>query len=319
MQNQSELRKKIKEIQNNNNLIVTEKNIEIQKLMSNKNIISVCTHYPNKKCDQFYFTCCNKIYNCLRCHNQYEEHKPELKTINCTNCTTHQEPSNSCINCEINFSPSYCDICFIWTDNPITHCIKCGLCRVGIQDSLFHCNHCNACFFTKDKENHKCTSLFTNQNCGYCLESTYSGQDNALPLKCGHIIHDKCLKASTNSGIYKCPICRKLICDVDWSSLKYEINLQPMPIEQINIGDTVKFSKLNTLFTIEEINNDLVKGYFVNTLLQNTNVYASLHINDLVKEPRKINIFCNECETNCLTNFHYLGNECINCGSFNTL
>ena len=65
--NQTELRNKIKDIQNNSNLTITEKNLQIQKLMSNKNIISNCTHYPNKKCDKFYFICCNKTYNCIFC------------------------------------------------------------------------------------------------------------------------------------------------------------------------------------------------------------------------------------------------------------
>ena len=323
MSNQLELRNKIKVIQSDINLTITEKNIKIQQLMSrnsplsNNSIISTCTHYPNKKCDQFYFTCCNKRYNCIRCHNEYEEHNRELKTIKCTDCNLEQEPSNCCINCEINFSPNYCNICYIWTDNSITHCNKCELCRVGESDKLFHCDVCNACFSSENKENHKCSdNLFINKNCAYCLESTFSGQDSALAIRCGHVIHTKCLKDSTDACIYKCPLCRKLIYDVDWTQLKYAIKLQPMPIE---IGDIVTFNKLNKLFKVKKINNNLVKGYFINTVLQNKKVYASLNIKDLNKEPRDITVFCNECEEYCVTNFHYLGNECINCNSFNTV
>ena len=80
------LRKSILEIKKNKNLSESEKNKEIQNLMNNKNIIDTdikdtCSHYPNKNCNYFYFSCCNKFANCIRCHNELlneNKHIPDL-------------------------------------------------------------------------------------------------------------------------------------------------------------------------------------------------------------------------------------------------
>lgn len=326
------LRQNIKNIQNNNNLSTEEKGKEIQKLMNNAsfassassdssdiNTIKKCEHYSYKKCDKFYFSCCNKFINCVRCHNEIDHkptnHKPILKYITCTKCNLLQKPSNKCENneCNIFFSKYYCDICSIWTDKNIIHCIDCGICRIGDKDSLFHCNSCETCF-NGSKESHICINKsYKEQICSYCLENIYDAQDSSISLKCNHIVHNKCLQNATKSKCYTCPTCRKSIYDIDWSSLKYLINIQPM-INELFVGDIVKCNVFGNLdFQINSIENNMYKGIFVGTY-----IHGIFNDKSLIKEPKRVDIYCNDCNKTSNVLFHYLGHECIHCESFNT-
>ncbi len=86
------IKTKIKNIQNDNLLSNIEKNTQIQNLMNvnynkYKNTNIICEHYLSKKCDNFYFSCCNIFSNCLRCHNDINNtHKPILQYIRCKEC-----------------------------------------------------------------------------------------------------------------------------------------------------------------------------------------------------------------------------------------
>lgn len=313
------LRTNIKNIQNNNNLSSDEKNKEIQKLMNNSSkpiSIKKCIHYPNKKCNNFYFLCCNIFTNCIRCHNELTEnnHLPILKCITCKECKLLQYPSNECKNnnCKILFSKNYCNTCFIWTDKDIVHCSECGICRIGNKDTLFHCNNCETCF--NDKLLHKCINKsYKEQICTYCMEHIHNAQDTSLSLRCEHIVHNKCLNNAMKSMCYTCPTCRKSIYDVDWTSLKYLINIQPM-INEIYVGDIVKCIVFgNLLFKINSIENNLYSGVFVNT-----NIKGTFNIESLYKDPKRVDIYCNDCNKISNTIYHYLGHECEYCNSYNT-
>jgi RING finger/CHY zinc finger protein 1 len=331
MSDKNDIKSKIKDIQLNKLLTNSEKNIQIQKLMNlNKHIHTIikCEHYPSKKCNNFYFSCCNIFTDCLRCHNDIDNsHKPILKKITCKKCKLFQNPSNKCINkdCNIIFSKNYCDICFIWTDKNIAHCEKCGFCRIGEKDKLFHCDNCEICFDICAKETHKCINKsYRDETCSYCLDSIHNSQDSSLSIQCGHFVHKKCLDNACKSNIYKCALCRKSMYKMNWVYLKYLINMQPMPEEDILIGDIVTCTKFgNIKFNVEEIINNennliIYKGSFPNWNINNKNVIGYFNIESLKKDVKKINIFCNDCETKSFTPFHYLGNECVNCNGFNT-
>ena len=76
MNNQDIIRKKIKEIQNDNNLTIIEKNTKIFNLMNSANSskqeennkILDCKHYE-RGCIIF-ADCCNKYYSCRICHDE---------------------------------------------------------------------------------------------------------------------------------------------------------------------------------------------------------------------------------------------------------
>jgi RING finger/CHY zinc finger protein 1 len=139
-----------------------------------------CKHYV-KNCSRFYFSCCDTIDPCHRCHLERgcEEKPPKIATISCNFCGTRQAPSARCMNpsCRRSFSESHCPICMIWTQSEITHCAGCGLCRVGTPESLFHCETCEACFHVAFKDRHRCVKIsMKEQRCPLCLEPTHSSQ-----------------------------------------------------------------------------------------------------------------------------------------------
>lgn len=327
---ESDKRLKIKNIQNNNALSMSEKSKEIQKIMSGNctindiNIIN-CNHYLNKKCNKFYFSCCNTFACCVRCHNEnmINNHKAELKYITCKKCKLLQIPSNLCIdtNCNTVFSNNYCSKCFIWTDKSIVHCDDCGICRIGDKNSLFHCNNCDACFSIDGKHLHKCVNIsYREQICAYCMESTHTSQDSSVSLKCGHLVHNKCLQSATKLHMYTCPSCRKSIYDLDWTSLKNLIEMQPMIEEDIYIEDIVECKVLGNLsFQVNDISINtygfkMYKGIFI----MNDIKYGSFNRESLKKPLKRVDIYCNDCDTKSNVLFHYLGHECLNCSSFNT-
>ena len=322
MSKNNNLRKQIKDIKNDVNLSETEKNIKIQQLMYNSNIVSlkpkICQHYPLKKCSKFNFSCCNSTAECVRCHNETSDHGSTLNTITCIECNIEQTPSNNCINCNILFSKSYCNICYIWTEKTIYHCDKCGICRVGDKESMFHCDKCDGCFDLSTKDIHECINIsYREQSCGFCLESVHNSQNVCFKIKCGHIVHNKCLDTAFNSDIIRCPMCYMSIYKMNWSLMKNLVEAQTMPEEDILIDDIVICKPFgNMLFQVNEINNMMYSGYFK---LDGIKISGYFNRESLIKPAKKIDIYCYDCQTMTTTHNHYLAIECIICSSFNTV
>jgi len=318
------IKDKIKKIQSDNTLTKEEKSKKIQELMMPKKKICIkCAHYPYKKCSKFSFLCCNNSYDCLRCHNEAEIHNPILDKISCTTCSTIQTPSNLCQNsdCNTTFSKNYCELCNLWTDVDIYHCKDCGLCRAGKKDSLFHCKNCDACYYIDDILNHKCKNKeLRNEICVFCLETVYNSQDSYFSINCGHFVHNNCLKEGTVMNQVRCPQCRKSIYEMDWSLLKMMINIQPMPQEEIVIGDIVQFMIFSgkVMIIVDDI---LVRDSIITykcRFVDNNNdkiIYAN---RESLSKTKIVKIYCNDCNKKSETFFHYLGNECKLCESFNT-
>lgn len=354
----SSIKDKILEINKNNNLTKEEKNKLINNLMNpkkdnlleDKKELIECNHYI-KKCNNFLFECCNKYYPCHRCHNSYSDeltdspcHKSCIKSdlkiiqITCESCGQNQIPSNQCVNpaCQIQFAPSYCNICYIWTQTPhIYHCSSCKICRVGKAEELVHCDPCGMCFKSEFFQTHKCTKTkVSDRICALCLESLFDSQTSVSTLNCGHIIHGTCMENLLQSNEYRCPNCRKSMIDMEshWNFLRYQIKLQPIPKQlfPIEIGEVVISPYGNFLLQEKIINvntntntntdtststNIFYKGIFVNW--SNSSFYAIINQNDLHKN-LETKIYCNDCGTKTNNQFHFLGIECTNCSSFNT-
>ena len=265
--------KQILEINSNPNLTNQEKQSKINdiimgKYLNNQFILTQCDHYK-KKCTEFYFLCCNKTYDCCRCHNLDQNikcnSKPIVNTIKCINCGTTQNPSDSCTNCLIKFSRNYCDICSIWSEKNIFHCESCGICRIGEKNKYLHCNNCQACF----KSPHHCINnlsdtklnFSTTTQCLLCLENATTSQYKLTYLpKCKHPVHSECLTKSSKSGNYKCPLCRKSMFDMNnyWKLLETEINMQILPNE-------IK-KNINILCNDCEIKSENAEWHFLGTM-----------------------------------------------------
>ena len=366
---QSKKREQIQKIKSDQGLTEKEKNIKIQQLMSNNYLESniktktnenkTCSHYT-KKCSRFVFECCDIIDPCVRCHRERECCEPvniKVKEIICNECGFKQQPKSDCDGCGIRFNKSYCGICYIWTDKDITHCVDCGICRIGTAETLYHCTDCETCFNidkskglihecvgkqknednkdntnNKDnKSNNKKITKWTDGLCVICTESTFNSQSESFSLPCTHLIHSNCFNEYILQSNYKCPYCKKSICDLttQWNFIRSQIKLYPIsnemiPIEPEDIVDT-PYGKFRVL-KINIVNGTkLFEGEFVNWFLDSKlkhnklkhNVNATLNYSCVKKNLYK-NIYCNDCGKNSKTPFHFYGLECIECGSFNT-
>lgn len=276
--NESDLRKRIQDVQRNGCLSHKEKTLAIQSIMTSSyhgafcsetrqsalsrnsaakpspnNTAKQCKHYV-KNCSQFKFSCCGTIDPCHRCHMERDcdISPPQIESVKCNVCDTEQPPSRICINgeCKAVFSANHCSECLVWTQSDIHHCHGCGLCRVGNANSLFHCSKCEACFHISTKETHICTVLsMKHQRCPLCLEATHSSQRRCVILRCGHVGHYECLQQAWSHDrgmVPKCPTCRKSLLpsesmQVYWDAIRSSIELQPITSEliAINAGDEV--------------------------------------------------------------------------------
>jgi len=140
----------------------------------------------------------------------------------CSKCNERQPASRSCSNsnCGIEFAEYYCEVCKFWdnkaSEKKIFHCEKCGICRVGGRDKFFHCDTCSGCFANDTQSTHVCVENSMRTRCPICQDELFASVKSVTPMRCGHVIHQSCLKAMTNpDGQYfslvsmRCPLCHK--------------------------------------------------------------------------------------------------------------
>lgn len=293
--------------------------IKIQKIK--------CPHYPNKKCNNFYFECCSKEYDCVRCHNENENHSFQLKSITCDKCLKTQDVQYKCINCSTLFSKSFCKICGLYSDQEhIYHCNQCEICRVGKEENIFHCNNCNICVH---RENHECNLLGNIKNdylCCFCHEDLYKSMNALQKLNCNHYAHTYCVQKSIENNSVKCGLCRKTFLNNEqsnqmWNMLDLEKKHTIMPLF-LKIGEIYQ-SKYG-LFVLEdkknieeeylmqnEDNQYIVKGYFYKWRNNNK---AYLNCKELLLTRKSQ---CNDCSNVNYNLFHVVGIKCNSCGSYN--
>lgn len=157
---------------------------------------------------------CNKTYPCKGCHDRIENHMVRSKDISrmlCRQCGLIQTKSNECIKCHIKISKYFCKKCTVWSDkDDIFHCVKCDSCKMGSTDCFVHCDKCGVCIEKKATHNHMFGTL--KNNCPICAESMIDQKRQVILMRCGHIIHEECYKATLENSVH-CPICFKFIGD----------------------------------------------------------------------------------------------------------
>ena len=334
---EQELREKLKEVNNNTELSIQEKikfkrdivtSFYKEKNTNVKNQEIICTHYPNKKCDTFFFSCCSKKYECVRCHKENEDHPFKLESIQCKECKTNQSCHHQCIKCNTQFSTSYCEKCGLFSNEEhIYHCDKCGICRVGKEEELIHCDKCDMCFLKSIhvcKENEK---IKKNCRCCFCNEDIYGSMDAIYKLSnCNHYSHIKCAQQSLRNKSLKCGLCRKTFLkkkdayDI-WRNIDIEIENTHIPLY---LKESEIYKTKYGLFVLEDKthirgdyiiqgnhNQHIVKGHFYEWKMHHS-VY--LNTNEL-KLTRKSQ--CNDCSHVGFNIFHIVGIKCQNCNGYN--
>lgn len=191
-----------------------------------------CIHYQNNCI--FFAKCCNKFFDCKRCHDENNSHEFMCDEIKCDKCKYLQQISQICKQCSISFSEYFCDKCKLLDSTPnklIFHCDKCKICRIGKREDYIHCDRCNCCLHISYFDNHKCIDNRLKHNCAICMEYLDTSLGRILILRCGHSLHEECLTNSIYAGNYKCPLCYKSIVLMNKFNeiMDSEIALTPMP------------------------------------------------------------------------------------------
>lgn len=178
-----------------------------------------CKHY--KRNCKLLAPCCNKLYTCIRCHDDLEDHSVDRKAITkmmCMKCLVIQPIGPKCMSQScggFSMGRYYCRICKLFDDErQIYHCPYCNLCRVGkgLGIDYFHCMKCNACM-AKSLFVHVCREKCLEENCPICHEYIFTSNSPVKALPCGHLMHSSCFQDYTCSH-YICPICSKSLGDM---------------------------------------------------------------------------------------------------------
>ncbi|KAL7098679.1 hypothetical protein ACP275_09G033300 [Erythranthe tilingii] len=184
-----------------------------------QNLTFGCSHY--KRNCKLVAPCCNKLYTCIRCHDELTDHSVDRKAITkmmCMKCMVIQPVGPKCTTQSCNgFSMAryYCKICKLFDDErQIYHCPYCNLCRLGkgLGIEYFHCMKCNACM-SKLLFVHVCREKCLEDNCPICHEYIFTSNSPVKALPCGHLMHSSCFQDYTRSH-YVCPICSKSLGDM---------------------------------------------------------------------------------------------------------
>lgn len=197
-----------------------------------------CVHYVRNVKLQCH--ACQKWYTCRFCHDQAEAHAlPRRQTRNmlCMLCMTPQKAGQWCRKCGEQAATYYCSVCKLWNNDPeksVYHCDDCGICRLGqgLGKDFFHCKTCAVCMDIKIESTHRCIERSTKCDCPICGEYMFTSPQSVVFMRCGHSIHDSCLKDWGKTS-YKCPICSKSIVNMEsqFRNLDHQIEAQPMPSE----------------------------------------------------------------------------------------
>ncbi|KAF9964227.1 hypothetical protein BGZ70_006762 [Mortierella alpina] len=237
---QSELRRKIMDIQRNPDIGFADKASMIQEGQLG------CQHY-RRGC-KLKANCCGKWFNCRFCHDDASDHaiiRNETKMMLCMHCKTPQTAAQSCSSCNAQLAKYYCDVCKLWDDHPekaIYHCVDCGICRIGngLGIDFFHCIKCNICMNIHLKDNHKCIERNLECDCPICGEYMFTSTTTVIFMPCGHCIHSTCHDDYIKTS-YQCPTCWKALGDMSTYYAKIDSLLadQTMPPEYANIFSIV--------------------------------------------------------------------------------
>lgn len=203
-----------------------------------------CEHY--KRGCMILAPCCDKLFHCRLCHDEksmHEINRREIKKIQCKKCFYLQDVKQYCEICDHTMGEYFCGICNLFDneDKGQFHCEGCGICRVGGRENFIHCDKCNSCITKSLYDTHNCIENVMNDVCPICRMDLFHSTDQVSILKCGHYMHQECMKSmfqTENPTIasFRCPTCQKTMVDLShhWQMLDMEIQNVPMPEEYAN-------------------------------------------------------------------------------------
>lgn len=299
-----------------------------------------CEHYEHKKCSRLFFECCQVYDPCHWCHYSRgcRLRPAQVQSIACNLCNTRQPVSDRCVACNVVFGRIHCGVCSLWTEVDVFHCDGCGMCRVGLRDDTYHCPQCDCCWSNEHRDDHDCVGRSWKElSCPFCLESMHYSRVAGRVLPCKHVVHLACADHALRSQAFRCPLCRKAMCDMRryYMSIRHSILAQPMTPEAmppIRVGETVETAD-GVDFVVTDISPDgvLARGHYAlprpateadaadttARAADNAQPIMSLLLSALRKK-MTVRVICHECEQQSLAPYHFLGLECQLCRGYNT-
>ena len=263
-------------------LINNDKNLtpqeKSQKICALMNNIKI----EKEKCDHYDNEC---IIYCNQCNKWYE----------CHHCHNNYEEHLFNRNDNINIKCKKCDMIQESSNKCIKcniefgkyYCNKCNLWDNNKKD-IFHCDKCKICRIGKEEE------LFHCDICNQCFLKT---DEESHP----------CNTKNLNDN---CPICTKILYG-----------------SQDRIVQLYCNHKLHVKCYNEYIKNDykcplckksVVKAENMKPIWDNFKMNIRLQPMPEEFKNVKVIIFCNDCDKESETNFHFIGHECQYCNSWNT-
>ncbi|KAK6979731.1 RING finger and CHY zinc finger domain-containing protein 1 [Biomphalaria glabrata] len=228
-----------KEEVNEKDSVIAEANIANDTDLENVTNLDKCNHYT-RNC-KLKAPCCSVFYSCRFCHDEDNDHEMDrhkVMEVQCKRCDTIQEVRKDCSKCGIIFGEYFCPICRLY-DVPKHqfHCLKCGICRVGPEDKYYHCDTCNACLSLELKGQHKCIENVSRSLCPICQEFLHTSRSGIEIPRCGHMIHQECLKSCAEQRLYQCPVCKESLWDMKevWQEMDEVCAAVQLPEELVHV------------------------------------------------------------------------------------
>ncbi|KAF9975524.1 hypothetical protein BGZ73_000828 [Actinomortierella ambigua] len=306
---QSELRRKIMDIQRDPTISFADKAAMIQRLMSlkwqeskkqeigkdeetqdgssNASAADLKTTYNNEEekimgCKHYSrgcklkANCCGKWFNCRFCHDDACDHaivRTDTKFMLCMHCKSIQPAAQNCKDCHKQMARYYCNVCKLWDDDPkksIYHCDDCGICRIGRGLGEDYF-HCKKC--------NVCMAIVL-QNNHKCIERN---------LECDCPICGEYMFTSTSTVIFMpCGHCIHSKCHDAYIRTSYQC-----PTCWKALADMSEYyAKVDQLMEQQQMPPEYASYYSI--------------------------VLCNDCEVKTETAFHFLYHKCGQCKGYNT-
>jgi RING finger/CHY zinc finger protein 1 len=238
-----------------------------------------CAHYK-RRC-KIRAPCCHEVFGCRHCHNE-AKHKGPGK---CPDLPLNGVESVICSVCSTEQEPhQICVSCGVKMGEYF--CDKCRFFDDDTKKGQYHCDECGICRTGgRDK-------FFHCQRCGCCL---------SVLLQKGH----PCVEKSMHQN---CPVCLEYLFD------------SSKGIEVLKCGHTMHVDCLDDMRKHSQFACPICSK----STCDMTKYWEKID-EEVAKSPmphgyqkRVVWILCNDCGTTGTAYFHFIGQKCGNCRSYNT-
>lgn len=241
-----------------------------------------CSHYQ-RGCE-IVANCCHKVFNCRFCHDESSTHlidRTLTKLMICSYCETKQIAAKVCSNskCGKLMASYYCEPCKLWDNS---------------NSDIYHCDDCGIC----RKGLGLGIDYFHCQKCNVCL---------SINLRNNH----KCVEGSLHSN---CPICAE-----DMFTSRTVVTFLPCKFNTNSGGHALhrecQHQLLQTSYKCPLCLKSIARmsGFFrkIDLMLEES-VMPIEYQNTMAVA------YCNDCETETTTKYHFLYLSCQVCRGYNT-